>query len=59
VAAALELQNASLKEIQPGAVSLDQIAAVNASASEEISASVIELSRIAESTRKVMQAFRC
>jgi methyl-accepting chemotaxis protein len=38
---------------------LDQIAAVNASASEEISASVTELSRIAESTRNEMQAFRC
>jgi len=59
VAAALEQQNSSLEEIQAGAASLDQIAAVNASASEEISASVTELSRIAESTRNEMQAFRC
>lgn len=59
VAAALEQQNASLEEIQAGAASLDQIASVNAAASEEISASVIELSHIAESTRKEMQAFQC
>lgn len=57
VASALEQQSAAVEEINASITSLDQIATMNAAASEEMASSVMELSRIADATRKRCRRF--
>ncbi len=57
IAAALEQQSAAVEEINANLGNLDQIAQNNAAASEEIAATVIELSKIAEATRQEVERF--
>ena len=47
ISAALEQQSSAVEEINSNVNSLDRIAQSNAAASEEITATVIELSRLA------------
>jgi methyl-accepting chemotaxis protein len=58
IAAALEQQSAAVEEINANLSNVDQIAQSNASASEEITATVIELSKIADATRREVQQFQ-
>jgi len=51
ISSALEQQSAAVEQINSNITSLDAIARSNASASEEITATVMELSKIADSTR--------
>ena len=58
IAAALEQQSSAVEEINANLTSVDMIARGNASATEEITSSVMELSRIAESTRREVDRFQ-
>ncbi|TAN48672.1 MAG: PAS domain S-box protein [Methylococcaceae bacterium] len=58
IAVALEQQNASIREIKSNVEDLDKIAAANAAASEEITATVMELAKLADSTRSEITKFR-
>jgi len=58
IAAALEQQSAAVEEINANLSNVDQIAQSNAAASEQITATVIELSRIADATRREVQQFQ-
>ncbi len=57
IASALEQQSSAVEAINVNLTSLDHIAQSNASASEEIAATVMELSKIAEATRREVQRF--
>jgi methyl-accepting chemotaxis protein len=57
IAVALEEQSSAVEQINANLNNLDQIARSNASASEEIAATVMELSKIAEATRVEVQRF--
>jgi methyl-accepting chemotaxis protein len=57
ISSALEQQSAAVEEINSNLGSLDRIAMSNASASEEITATVIELSKLAEQTRQDLGRF--
>jgi len=57
IASALEEQSAAVEQINANLNNLDQIARSNAAASEEIAATVMELSRIADATRREVQKF--
>jgi len=58
ISAALEQQSSAVEEINANLSSLDQIARNNATASEEITASVLELSKIADATRQEVERFK-
>lgn len=57
ISSALEQQSAAVEEINSNLSSLDRIAISNASASEEITATVMELSKLAEQTRQDLGRF--
>ena len=57
ISSALEQQSAAVEEINSNLGSLDRIAISNASASEEITATVIELYKLAEQTRQDLGRF--
>ena len=57
ISAAMEQQNAAIIEINTNVDSLNRIASANASAAEEITATVIELARLADGTRKEVARF--
>jgi methyl-accepting chemotaxis protein len=57
IAAALEQQSAAVEEINANLSNVDNIARSNAAASEEITATVIELSKIADATRREVEKF--
>ena len=57
ISAALEEQSSALDEIRTNVAGLDRIAQSNAAASEEITATVIELSKLADVTRKEVEKF--
>ncbi len=58
ISAALEQQNAAVHEINANVVNLNQIGQSNAAASEEITATVVELAKIADHTRREVEKFR-
>jgi methyl-accepting chemotaxis protein len=58
ISAAMEQQSAAVEEINANISSLDKIADNNASASEEITVTVMELSQLAEATRNEVDKFR-
>ncbi len=58
ISAALEEQSTAVEEINANLGSLDKIARSNAAASEEITATVVELSRLADTTRQEVERFR-
>jgi methyl-accepting chemotaxis protein len=53
----LEEQSAAVEQINSNISSLDAIARSNSAASEEITATVMELSKIADSTRNEVSKF--
>jgi len=57
VAEALTEQSAAVEQINVNLNNLDQIARSNSAASEEIAATVVELSKIADATRREVQRF--
>jgi methyl-accepting chemotaxis protein len=57
IAAALEEQSTAVEEINANLASVDGIARSNSSASEEITATVMELSKIADSTHREVEKF--
>ena len=57
IAAALEEQSTAVEQINANLSSVDNIARSNAAASEEITETVMELSKIADSTRKEVDKF--
>jgi len=57
ISSALEEQSAAVEQINSNITSLDAIARSNAAASEEITATVMELSKIADSTRQEVSKF--
>ena len=57
ISAAIEQQSAAVEEINSNLSNLDRIATSNASASEEITATVIELSKLADQTRQDLGKF--
>jgi len=57
ISSALEQQSAAVEEINLNLGSLDRIAISNAAASEEITATVMELSKLAEQTRSDLGRF--
>ena len=57
IAAALEQQSAAVEEINANLSNVDNIARSNAAASEEITATGIELSKIADATRREVEKF--
>jgi methyl-accepting chemotaxis protein len=57
VAEALAEQSAAVEQINVNLNNLDQIARSNSAASEEIAATVVELSKIADATRREVQRF--
>jgi len=57
IAAALEEQSTAVEQINANLASVDGIARSNSSASEEITATVMELSKIADSTHREVQKF--
>jgi methyl-accepting chemotaxis protein len=57
ISAALEQQSVAVEQINSNLSSLDAVARSNAAASEEITATVMELSKIADSTRKEVARF--
>jgi methyl-accepting chemotaxis protein len=57
IAATMEQQSAAVEEINANMGNLNQIAENNANASEEITATVIELSRLADATRNEVTQF--
>ncbi len=58
VASAMEEQSAAVEQINSNLHSVNQIARSNAAASEEITATVMELSKIANATRQEVEKFR-
>ncbi len=58
IASALEEQSTAVEQIKANLASVDSIARSNASASEEITASVLELSKIADATRQEVARFQ-
>ncbi|MFD0668622.1 HAMP domain-containing methyl-accepting chemotaxis protein [Ramlibacter sp. MAHUQ-53] len=58
ISAALEEQSTAVEEINANLGSLDRIARSNAAASEQITATVVELSRLADTTRQEVEKFR-
>ncbi len=57
IAATLEQQSAAVEEINASLTNLDAIARSNAAASEEMTATAIELSKIADATRREVDRF--
>ncbi len=57
ISTALEQQSSSVSQISHNVGGLDRIARSNAAAAEEITATVIELAQIADSTRKEVEKF--
>ena len=57
ISAALEQQSSAVEEINANMTSLDSIARSNSTASEEITATVMELAKLAESTRREVGRF--
>ena len=57
IAAALEEQSTAVEQINANLASVDGIARSNSSASEEITATVMELSKLADSTHREVQKF--
>ena len=57
IASALEEQSAAVEQINSNLGSVNQIAQSNAAASEEITATVLELSKIANGTRQEVEKF--
>lgn len=58
IAAAMEEQSASIRELDNNANTLRSIAQANASAAEEITATIIDLSRLADQTRVEVEKFQ-
>lgn len=58
IALALEEQSSAVEQINQNLSNLDQIAHSNSAASEEIAATVVELSKIADATRQEVQRFQ-
>jgi len=58
VASAMEQQQASIKDIERNVGSVRLVASKNAAASEEITSTMIQLSRLAEETRRQVSRFR-
>jgi methyl-accepting chemotaxis protein len=58
ISAALEEQRSAIDEINNSLGSLDRIARSNAAAAEEITATVVELSSLADTTRQEVERFR-
>ncbi len=58
ISAALEEQSTAVDEINANLGSLDKIARSNAAASAEITATVVELSRLADTTRQEIERFQ-
>ncbi len=58
IAVALEEQSAAVEQINANLTNVDQIAQSNASASEEITATVMELAKIADNTRRQVDQFK-
>lgn len=58
IAASLEAQGTAVEQINSNLNNLDQIAQSNAAASEEIAATVVELSKIADATQREVQRFQ-
>ena len=58
IAAALEEQASAVEEINANLSSLDRIARSNSAAAEQITATVIELSQLADGTRQEVERFR-
>jgi len=57
ISAAVEEQSSALQEIDMNVANLNQIASSNASASEELTATAIQLARIADNNRREVEAF--
>lgn len=57
ISAAVEEQSSALQEIDVNVVNLNHIAASNANASEELTATAIELAKIADSNRREVEKF--
>jgi hypothetical protein len=57
ISAAVEEQSSALQEIDVNVANLNQIAASNASASEELTATAIELAKIADNNRREVETF--
>jgi methyl-accepting chemotaxis protein len=58
ISSSIEQQSSAVHEIAANLESLDNIARSNANASEEITASVMELAKIADSTRNSLSTFK-
>ena len=58
ISAAVEQQTSTMQEINNSVSNLEQIAHTNSSASEELAASMIELSKVADSTRREIEKFK-
>ncbi len=58
IAAALEEQSAAMEEINMNLTNVDSIARSNAAASEQITATIVGLSRIADATRREVERFQ-
>lgn len=58
IASALEEQSSAVEEINANLNSVDNIARSNSAASEQITATVMELSKIADSTHREVEKFR-
>ncbi len=58
IASALEQQSSAVEEINANLSSVDNIARSNSAASEQITATVMELSKIADSTHREVEKFR-
>jgi methyl-accepting chemotaxis protein len=58
IASALEQQSNAVEQINANLNNLDQIAHSNSAASEEIAATVVELSKIADATQREVQRFQ-
>lgn len=54
----MEQQNAAMRQLNQSAVTLRHIAQANASAAEEITATILDLSRLADQTRSHVAEFR-
>jgi methyl-accepting chemotaxis protein len=57
ISASVEEQTRMIQEINSSVENLEQIARSNSAASEELAASMIELSRVADSTRTEITKF--
>lgn len=58
ISVAMEEQSVSMKELDRNANTLRSIAQANASAAEEITATIVDLSRLADQTRTQVEKFR-